>query len=103
MPKRMNDKELADESWFWYLNGTNKVGFPDSFIRKMNTMQMVFDILPGDSRCLQCHAPLSGVGAAVVKPFGMGRSMLTPRLCNRCEQMILATEGGAEVELSLLF
>ncbi len=103
MPKRMSAKELADETWYWYLNGANRAGFPDNFVRQMNTMQKIFDLLPSEARCLQCHAPLSGVGAAVIKPFGMGRSVLTPRLCNRCESMILATESGAELELSLLF
>lgn len=38
-----------------------------------------------------------------MKPFGYGPSMLTPRLCNLCEKMILQHEGGAELELSLLF
>ncbi len=103
MPKHMSDRELADETWYWYLNGKNKAGFPESFARRLKIQRRAFDFLPGDPRCLQCHAPLSGVGAAMVKPFGMGRSMLTPRLCNQCESMILATEGGAEVELSLLF
>ncbi len=103
MPKRMSAKELADESWYWYLNGANRVGFPQSFARQLNAMQKIFDLLPSEERCLQCHAPLSGVGAAVIKPLGMGRSVLTPRLCNRCESMILATESGAELELSLLF
>jgi adenylate cyclase len=103
MPKKMSAKELADESWYWYLNGRHKVGFPQAFALQMSTAQKIFDLLPSGERCLQCHAPLSGVGAAVVKPLGMGRSVLTPRLCNRCENMILATESGAELELSLLF
>jgi adenylate cyclase len=47
--------------------------------------------------------PLTGLGSAVLRLLDMRASMLTPKLCNRCEKMILSTEGGAEVELSLLF
>lgn len=35
--------------------------------------------------------------------MGVRPSILTPRLCNKCEENILQNEGGAEVELSLLF
>jgi adenylate cyclase len=99
----MTDRELADETWYWYLNGKNKVGFPKEFDRRLQTLQHFFDVLPGTPRCLECHVPLGGAGAWATKPFGFRHSVLTPRLCNRCEKMILATEGGAEVELTLLF
>ncbi len=103
MPDKMTERELADESWYWYLNGKNKAGFPRNFVRQLNTMRRMYNLLPGSTRCLQCHVPLSGFGSIVVKPFGYRSSVLTPRLCNQCESMILATEGGAEVDLTLLF
>src|SRR5512140_640253 len=103
MPENMTAREVSDESWYWYLNGRNKLGFPRWLIRRLKNTQKIFDLLPAERRCLQCHMPLSGLGSAVLRPFGMHASMLTPRLCNRCERMILSNEGGAEVELSLLF
>src|SRR5512143_1765125 len=103
MPENMTPREVADESWYWYLNGENKLGFPKSLIRQLKTSQRIFDLLPAGRRCLQCHMPLTGRGSAVLRLRDMRASMLTPKLCNRCEKMILSTEGGAEVELSLLF
>jgi len=103
MADNMTPRELADESWYWYLNGQNKLGFPRWLIRRLKNTQKIFDLLPAERRCLQCHMPLSGLGSAVLRPLDMHASMLTPRLCNRCEKMILSTEGGSEVELSLLF
>jgi adenylate cyclase len=103
MPNRMTGQEIANEIWYWYLNGASKTPLP-TFVRiQLNAMSGVFSLLPGKSRCIQCNAPLSGFGAAIVKPFGYGASVLTPRLCNSCEKVIFSTEGGAEVELSLLF
>ncbi len=103
MPDQMTDRELADEVWYWYLTGKNKVGFPKEFLRDLNRLGRLFGMLPGKSRCVECNVPLDGAGAWVMKPFGYGPSVLTPRLCNGCEKMILSTEGGAEVGLSLLF
>jgi adenylate cyclase len=100
----MTARELADEVWYWYLIGKNKVGFPKSYERYLNALQLVQGLLPGTPRCLQCNIPLSGVGTLIAGPIlGLRPSVLTPRLCNGCEKAILKAEGGAEVELTLLF
>jgi adenylate cyclase len=104
MTDEMTSRELADEIWYWYLIGKNKVGFPKSFLRMLNTLRIVHFLLPGTPRCIECNVPLGGVGTLVAGPIlGLRPSVLTPRLCNGCEKAILDTEGGAEVELSLLF
>lgn len=104
MPEGMTEKEIADEIWYWYLIGKNKVGFPKSFERMLAFEKGLFVLLPGTPRCLECNVPLGGVGTLVAGPIlGLRPSVLTPRLCNGCEKAILDTEGGAEVELSLLF
>src|SRR5258707_13696135 len=69
----------------------------------MTVEQAMYSLLPGDPRFLQCNAPLGGVGTLITRPLGIRPSMFTPHLCNGCEQSILKVEGGAEVELSLLF
>jgi adenylate cyclase len=100
----MTEKELADEIWYWYLIGENKVGFPKSFARYLKSIQVVQGFLPGTPRCLECNIPLGGVGTIIARPIlGAYPSVLTPRLCNRCEKHILENEGGAEAELTLLF
>jgi adenylate cyclase len=104
MPEGMTEKEIADEIWYWYLIGKNKVGFPKSFERMLAFEKRLFVLLPGKPRCMQCNAPLGGAGAMVVRPImGISPSILSPRLCNGCETAILQGDGGAEVELSLLF
>ena len=100
----MTPKELADEVWYWYLIGRNKAGFPKSYVQKLKSLTILQGLLPGTPRCIQCNIPLGGVGALVAGPImGLRSSMLTPRLCNGCEKMILKTEAGAEVEISMLF
>lgn len=104
MPEKMTDRELADEVWYWYLIGKNKAGFPKWFTRTLNTFRVVHGLLPGTPRCIECNVPLGGMGTIITVPFmGVRPSILTPRLCNGCEKHILENEGGAEVELSLLF
>ena len=104
MADKMTDRELADEIWYWYLAGKNKAGFPEWYKRMLNKLQVLQGLLPGRPRCIQCNIPLGGVGTLVAGPImGLRPSALTPRLCNGCEKVILEHEGGAEVELSLLF
>ncbi|HEX8992492.1 MAG TPA: adenylate/guanylate cyclase domain-containing protein [Anaerolineales bacterium] len=103
MPYYVTPKGLAEEIWYWYLNGKNRLGFPKEYERQMHAIRALHHVLPGDHRCLECAVPLAGVGAWIMKRFGIHPSMMTPRLCNSCESLILAEEAGAEVELSLLF
>jgi adenylate cyclase len=63
-----------------------------------------FRLLPGTRRCKLCYAPFHGAGSPIVKfAYGKRPSNLNPRLCNVCEQFASKFQGGAEVELSLLF
>ncbi len=63
MPEQMTPREIADETWYWYLNGKYKVGLPQQFIRRLDNMQRMNGILPAGQRCIACHAPLSGAGS----------------------------------------
>jgi len=63
-----------------------------------------FRLLPGSPRCKNCYAPFGGAGGVVVRvAYGKQPSNLNPSLCNICEQFASKYQGGAEVELSLLF
>jgi adenylate cyclase len=63
-----------------------------------------FRHLPGHLRCKNCYAPFDGVGSIVVRLlYGKMPSKMNPRLCNLCDVFAAKHQGGAEVELTLLF
>lgn len=63
-----------------------------------------FRLLPGAPRCKNCYAPFQGVGGTIARlGYGKQPSNLNPSICNVCEQFARKHQGGAEVELSLLF
>lgn len=71
---------------------------------KERRQRQLFRLLPGSPRCKNCYAPFQGSGSIIVKTlYGKEPSNLNPQLCNICEQFAQQFQGGAEVELSLLF
>ena len=64
----------------------------------------ILRLLPGNPRCKYCYAPFGGVGSVVASLiFGKRPSSMNPNLCNVCERLARRHQGGAEIELSLLF
>ena len=64
----------------------------------------VLGLLPSNPRCRFCNAPFRGPGAMLVKlVYDKRRSRLNPNLCNVCETFADQYQGGAEIELTLLF
>ena len=59
--------------------------------------------MPGNPRCFECNLPLSGSGANIISPLGLRASRFSPQLCSWCEASIRKMEGGAEIELTMLF
>jgi adenylate cyclase len=71
---------------------------------KERRQRKFFRILPGSPRCKNCYAPFKGSGSIVVQlVYGKRPSNLNPQLCNICEVFARKYQGGAEIELSLLF
>ena len=101
--KSEEQKLLADELWYWYLTGEHKHGFPKNYQRMKDINRMVFGILPGETRCFECNLPLTGSGAAIMGSLGLKGSRFSPELCAWCESSIRKEEGGAEVEITILF
>jgi len=63
-----------------------------------------YRLLPHDPRCKICASPFEGFGGVVMRSvFGRGRSVLNPQFCNICEDYAQKNQGGAEVEMSMLF
>lgn len=96
MPARPTEDEMVEKAWRTYL--IEGESGPDSRRRGL------FRLLPGNPRCKNCYAPFKGIGGGVVRiVYGKQPSNLNPQLCNVCEEFAKAHQGGAEVELSLLF
>jgi adenylate cyclase len=88
--------ETIEYAWRTYLT----TGEVEAERRK----RRLFKILPGSPRCKNCYAPFQGAGAHVVRlVYGKRPSNLNPQLCNVCEEFARHYQGGAEIELTLLF
>ena len=65
---------------------------------------MTYRLLPHDPRCKICASPFEGMGGIVMRMvFGRKRSALNPQFCSICEDYVRKHQGGAEVEMSMLF
>lgn len=72
--------------------------------KKETRQRQFFRLLPGHPRCKNCYAPFGGPGSQVVKLiYGKVPSNLNPQLCNVCEIFAQEYQGGAEIELTMLF
>lgn len=91
-----NQEDVIEELWRNYLTTGD---FPAE-----RHQRRIFRILPGSPRCKNCYAPFKGSGSFVAKlVYGKQPSNLNPQLCNVCEVFAREHQGGAEIELSLLF
>ena len=96
MSDRSEHDKLVEEEWRAYLTTGN-----DS---KEARYRHLRGLLPSDPRCRFCNAPFRGIGGAVMKMISDKRpSRLNPKICNACETFANQHQGGAEVEMSLLF
>jgi adenylate cyclase len=87
---------MVEEIWRTYLT-TGKHA-------RERRYRKIFRFLPGNPRCNGCYAPFEGAGSTVVRAiYGRRPSSLNPQLCNICDQFAKKYQGGAEIELSLLF
>lgn len=102
MTSQSEEKRIADEMWRWYLTGDLNEGARRAQSR-IKWLRRIFRLLPGEDRCLNCNAPLSGSGASLVRLTGVRASSFNPHLCNQCEDFVRKYEGGTEVELTMLF
>jgi len=73
-------------------------------LRAEKIFSNTYRLLPHDPRCKICASPFEGVGGLVMRTvFGRGRSALNPQFCSICEDYVKKHQGGAEVEMSMLF
>jgi adenylate cyclase len=94
--EKTEQEALVEEVWRSYL--TTGTHYKDRRYRQ------IFRMLPGHPRCNGCYVPFEGLGGTVAKAvFNRRPSNLNPQLCNVCELFAEKYQGGAEIELSLLF
>jgi adenylate cyclase len=90
------DKDYVENVWRTFL--TEGIDTEEARTRQ------IFKILPATQRCRFCLAPLKGFSTPLVRAiYRKGPSKMNPHLCNACELFASEHQGGAEVELSLLF
>jgi adenylate cyclase len=91
-----NQADEVEKLWRTYLTTGD--------FSKERRQRSFFRFLPGTPRCKNCYAPFQGSGSSVVRlMFGKRPSNMNPQLCNVCEDFARHYQGGAEIELSLLF
>lgn len=71
---------------------------------ELQRQRRLFKALPSGDQCYNCYAPFEGLGSIVARLiYKKERSNLNPHLCNMCEQFARQHQGGADIDLSLLF
>jgi adenylate cyclase len=96
MEKDLKKDEYVEDVWRNYMEKGDYAG--------ERRQRQIFKLLPGNPRCKNCLAPFNGWGGNVVRMlYGKRPSNLNPRLCNACEEFSQKHQGGAEIELSMLF
>lgn len=99
----MVSKGKQDSLWYWYLTGEKDEGFEDQYAWMFRLERTLLGLLPHGPRCLVCDMPFAGVGGAGLRLIGRRISSYSPKICNSCEVTVRKREGGAEIELTMLF
>jgi adenylate cyclase len=96
MADKSEREAMIEQLWRTYLTTGE--------FEKERRVRQFFRLLPGTPRCKNCYAPFGGAGSFIVRTlYGKRPSNMNPQLCNICEQFAIEYQGGAEIELSLLF
>jgi len=99
----MFDKFFSDNLWYHFLTGEYHVP-PPLVIRVISgTMGGVYKILPSNPHCMECGVPMAGLGGKALRIIGSAPSTFSSRICSGCEKAARSREGGAEVELTMVF
>lgn len=87
----------ADAAWRAILTGDTRLA-PSSRLGRA-----VFRHLPSEPRCKWCYAPYGRPFGPILARLGYGRWEKNPNLCRVCMNYMDANQGGAEVELAVMF
>ncbi len=87
----------ADQHWRGILTGDISLA-PGSRIGRA-----LFRHLPSEPRCKWCYAPYGKPFGPILGRLGWGRWDKNPSLCHACMTYMEDQQGGAEVELAVMF
>lgn len=94
----------VEEIWRAYLTTGRAPDFVSQPWHQSASLKRFVRRVPDDPRCQYCHYPFEGLGGKVARAlFGIERSRLNPHMCNDCERFAEEFQGGAEMQVSLLF
>lgn len=96
MSQQSEQEMMVEEAWRTFLiNGETE---------EERRQRRFFRFLPAHRRCKLCYAPFDGLAAPVARiVFDKRPSHLNPQICTVCEDFATQYQGGAEIELSMLF
>lgn len=87
----------VDAQWHGVLTGDIKMA-PSSRLGRA-----LFRHLPSEPRCKWCYAPYGAPFGPILGRLGYGRWQKNPTLCARCLDTMEKNQGGAEVDLAVMF
>ncbi|UCG23712.1 MAG: adenylate/guanylate cyclase domain-containing protein [Chloroflexota bacterium] len=97
------DAISAEQMWHTYMTTGKR---PERLHNRWHarTLRPLVRKMPSDPRCLICYYPFRGFGGRLARGvLGIKPSKLNPKLCNVCEIAADEYQGGAELEISMLF
>jgi len=67
-------------------------------------LRKIFRLFPSSTKCKWCELPFDHPASPVIHfIFNKRPSKFNPRFCNVCDEFAVKYQGGAEIELSMLF
>lgn len=94
---------MVEDVWRTYM----MTGSPPDYVPmrwyEAKRFRRLLKYLPKDPRCKICGSPFSGVGSLLTNILGKGPSKLNPKVCDICDRFARRYQGGAEVEMTMLF
>jgi len=93
------DQRDPEVDAFWQAVLTGDTSMPTS----SRLARAVFRHLPSEPRCKWCYAPYGAPFGPLLGKLGRGRWDKNPSLCAVCMNVMEENQGGAEVELAVMF
>lgn len=104
MNKKSDSDAFAEYVWHTYLTTGDAPEEAHLHWAERKSLRSLARRLPKEPRCRFCHYPFEGVGGLIARTIaGIRPSKMNPQMCNICERFAEQNQGGAEVELSMLF
>jgi adenylate cyclase len=95
--ERLAGDAVVNERWRSVLSGDASLA-PASRLGRA-----LFRHLPSEPRCKWCYAPYGAPFGPIVRRMGYGPWSKNPSLCGRCLTEMERNQGGAEIELAVMF